>query len=135
MPESVDRPCLAKVAFIYLAKNDQRPLEIAYVTPAAAKRVRLFGTNQHQDVEPDHAFVIIGRRIETNERNERRQGYIAVAPVSQWNFNAVICDPWAKRCYFADRLPVEMEMLNRVSAGRTALSSEVRLEVGEQWTA
>ena len=126
---------MAELAFVYLAQNGLRPLEIAYLAPAAAVRVRLFGTTDHDDIDPDHAFVIIGRKLEWEERRDRAGGEIAIAPLNKWNFGSVICDPWSKRCYFGHDLPNEMQMINRVSAGRTQLSSEVRLEEGQQWTA
>ncbi len=125
---------MAKLAFVYLAANGQRPLEVAYLTPADAVRVRLFGMREEEEVEPDHAFVIIGRKLDQEERRERMSGYITVAPIARWNFGAVVCDPWAKRCYFGDRLPVESQMINRVSAGQIQLSSDIRLEEGQQWS-
>ena len=126
---------MAKVAFVYLAQNNIRPIEVAYLTPVAAIRVRLTGTTQSEDVDPDHAFVIIGRRTDAAERRERQTGVIAVPPYRQWNFGSVICDPWSKRSYFADRLAIEMQLINRVSGESTQLSSDPRLEEGEAWTA
>lgn len=127
---------MAKVAFVYLAQNGIRPIEVAYLTPlAAARRVRLTGTTQSEDVDPDHAFVIIGRKIDGAERRARQDGEIAVAPYATWNFGTVICDPWSKRAYFGDRLGIEMQLINRVSGESTQLSSDPRLEEGQQWTA
>lgn len=125
---------MAKVAFVWLAAHDEvRPLELAYFAPADAVRVRLFGTPNEEDVEPDHSFVIIGRQMGNAERIARQQGTISLPPYDTWNFGAVICDPWAKRAYMASRLSIEAQMINRVTAGRTQLSSAMRLEVGERW--
>jgi hypothetical protein len=124
---------MAKVAFVYLAEHGQSPLELAYFSAAIAAPVRLFGTSNSEDVEPDHAFVIIGRKIGREEALERRQGIISVPAVESWNFGAVICDPWSKRAYLAHKLAIESQMINRVTAGRMQLSSEVRLEEGQQW--
>jgi len=124
---------MAKVAFVYLAKKGLSPLEVAYFSNADALSTRLFGTTNVEDVEPDHAFVIIGRKLSMSEALERKKGVISIPPVESWNFGAVICDPWSKRAYLAHRLALESEMINRVTAGRTKLCSDIRLEEGEQW--
>jgi hypothetical protein len=125
---------MAKVAFVWLAQHDEvRPLELANFSAAAAARVRFAGLTTEDDVEPDHAFVIIGRQMDQVERRERQTGIISLPAYESWNFGAVICDPWAKRSYMASRLAIEAQMINRVTAGRTRLSSDLRLEVGEKW--
>ncbi|HEX8411908.1 MAG TPA: hypothetical protein VF883_23875 [Thermoanaerobaculia bacterium] len=126
---------MAKAAFVWLAQHDEvRPLELAYFSSVqAAVNVRLFGTNDHEDVEPDHSFVIIGRQMGQAERRERQQNIISMSAYSTWNFGTVICDPWAKRAYMAHKLLIEAEMINRVTANRTQLSCSMRLEVGERW--
>jgi len=126
---------MAKVAFVYLAAQGVTPLEVAWLTPRAAINVRLTGTATQTDVDPDHAFVIIGRKSTALERRNRFGGEIDVPPVDSWDFGAVICDPWSKRCYLAQRLAMESEMINRVSGGATTLSSDPRLEEGAAWTA
>jgi hypothetical protein len=123
---------MAKAAFVYLAEHGLNPLEVAYFSGNGG-RTRLFGTSTYDDVEPDHAFVIIGRKIGRQEALERKQGIISIPPVESWNFGAVICDPWSKRAYLAHKLAIESEMINRVTAGRKQLSSEIRLEEGQQW--
>lgn len=125
---------MAKVAFVWLAQHDEvRPLELANFSAADAVRVRFAGLTTEDDVEPDHTFVIIGRKMENAERRERQTGVISLPSYESWNFGAVICDPWAKRRYMASRLAIEAQMINRVTAGRTQLSSDLRLEVGEKW--
>jgi hypothetical protein len=125
---------MAKVSFVWLAQHDEvRPLELANFSAAAAMRVRFAGLRTEDDVEPDHTFVIIGRQMGNAERLERQQGVISLPAYESWNFGAVICDPWARRFYMASRLAIESQMINRVTAGRTQLSSDLRLEVGEKW--
>ncbi|MEA2343246.1 MAG: hypothetical protein QOF63_1415 [Thermoanaerobaculia bacterium] len=123
---------MAKVAFVYLAENGLNPLEVAFFSGVGG-RIRLFGTTNYHDVEPDHAFVIIGRKIGPQEARERTQGIISIPAVESWKFGAVICDPWSKRAYLAHKLALESEMINRVTAGRTRLCSEIRLEEAQQW--
>lgn len=125
---------MAKIAFVYLAEHNIRPIELVYVRGNPdGYNIRQFGTTTNIEVEPDHAFVIIGREINITERNERNSGIISIPNYNTWNFGAVICDPWAKRCYLAHNLPMEMEMINRVTAGQTELSSDPRMESGEDW--
>lgn len=124
---------MAKVAFVYLAEQGVTPLEVAWLTPRAAINVRLAGTPQMADVEPDHAFVIIGRKSTAPERRRRFDGEIDLPNADAWNFGAVICDPWSKRCYLSNRLALESEMINRVSGGSTTLSADPRLEEGAAW--
>lgn len=124
---------MAKVAFVYLAEQGITPLEVAWLTPRAAVNVRLAGTTETADVDPDHAFVIIGRKSTAQERRNRFGGEIDVPDVDTWNFGTVICDPWSKRSYLSNRLGLESEMINRVSGGSIVLSSDPRLEEGAAW--
>jgi hypothetical protein len=125
---------MAKVAFVYLARQGVTPIEVAWITPRAAINVLVTGTRDRMDVDPDHAFVIIGRKSTAEERRHRFDNEIEVPSVDTWNFGAVICDPWSKRCYLAHRLAIESQMINRVTAGDTTLSSDPRLEEGAAWT-
>ena len=45
----------------------------------------------------DHAFVVIGR-----EQNGKKSHW------TTWGPNAVVCDPWAGKCFPAKEIPVKM---------------------------
>jgi hypothetical protein len=116
----------ASVAFDYLAKKGVRPLEMIYFAPPPnfqAKHINLPVTGTQATLEAvDHTFVVIGRDATSN-----------VKDYTTWNMDAVVCDPWAKRCYFARHLIAESELLKGVTGGVTETGQKYRLGKGNPW--
>jgi hypothetical protein len=115
----------ASVAFDYLARMDNHPkLELMslYANNFQARQVTTPVTGTQENVDaPDHVFVVIGRAAGNIQNFET------------WNRDAVVCDPWAKRCYFALYLETEMEKINRVSGGVTRTVQMFELAANAQW--
>lgn len=70
---------------------------------------------------PDHVFVVIGRV----------SGHIT--DYTGWNPDAVVCDPWSKRCYLAGKLGEEMGLLTSVTGGATATTQMLELSPTQAW--
>ncbi|MBV4457615.1 hypothetical protein KVG96_06590 [Pseudomonas sp. COR58] len=70
---------------------------------------------------PDHVFVVINRVAGQ------------ITNPDTWNHNAVVCDPWAKRCYRANRLQLEMQLIGRVTGGITRFTQMHELAAGAAW--
>ena len=91
------------LAFEMLAKLGFRPLELMGV------------------YLQDHVLVVAGR--------------IAGTPLTPaaWNWDAVVCDPWAKRVYFATQLAGEMQTIKSVTNGETRMSQKFELKPHAAW--
>lgn len=91
------------LAFDMLAKLGIRPLELMGV------------------YLQDHVLVVAGR--------------IAGTPMTPaaWNWDAVVCDPWAKRAYFATSLADEMQTIKSVTKGETRMSQKFELKPHAAW--
>jgi hypothetical protein len=122
---------MAKIAFVYLVDTEIKcRIEIAELS-VVSRTIRITGTKDYEEVSADHSLVIIGRKIEQTEQYARsNNNEISLPSYDTWNFNTVICDPWAKRAYLKHMLPVEMQMINRVSAGSIKFSSEIWCQNG-----
>jgi|GEM_PF-1318641 len=113
----------ANLAFDLLARRGIRPLELialvnshganysAQVTGAISGKVETYQG-------PDHVFVLLNRQA-GNLRDP-----------NTWNPLAVVCDPWAKRAYYACDLADEMALLSRVSGDWTETSCRSELRNG-----
>lgn len=71
----------AAIAFCYLFDNGFRPIDYMARTNA------------------DHAFVVIGRTSDSNRTTSK---------IHTWNKEAVVCDPWHGKAYFAYEMPSKM---------------------------
>jgi len=69
----------------------------------------------------DHVLVVIGRLSGT-----------PLTP-DAWNEDTVICDPWAKRAYFAYALADEMQTISRVTNGEKRMTQKFRLAPHAAW--
>ncbi len=85
------------VFFASFENNDRKP-------------VKTLGKATTENVRPDHVFVVIGRPNGTD-----------ATTYTTWRNDAVICDPWARRAYFARNLEFESERLGTISAGQIKL--------------
>ncbi len=59
----------------------------------------------------DHAIVVIGRKPNSNPKD-----------YTTWGPDAVVCDPWAKKCYFAREIPEQLNNLFRVTEGERRIN-------------
>jgi hypothetical protein len=110
----------ASVAFEYLKRMGIRPLDIVFYAPFdqnAKMPVKRLAQKDIENVRPDHVFVVIGRPKQA-----------AVSTYTTWGNDAVVCDAWARRAYFARELGNETEMLGTISAGQTKLLLRLRCE-------
>lgn len=120
---------MAKVAFVYLANAGIKPLELVACRPKSlpASKLPITGVVPEEDIEADHAFVLI-HRTRTEPKDEA-----ALSPHTKWQGEVVICDPWARRAYTKWELEEEMALIKRVTAGQTLLESDVALLRDEVW--
>jgi hypothetical protein len=110
----------ASVAFEYLKRMGIKPLDIVFYAPFdkfAKMPVKPLGKADPEMVRPDHVFVVIGRPKESD-----------VTTYTTWGNDAVVCDPWARRAYFAKYLGDESEMLGTISAGQIKLMLRLRYQ-------
>ena len=110
----------ASVAFEYLKTMGIKPLDIVFYASFdknAKMPVKPLGRTGTEMVRPDHAFVVIGRPKQAD-----------VATYTTWGKDAVVCDAWARRAYFASQLANESEMLGTISAGQTKMQLRLRYE-------
>ena len=70
--------------------------------------------------EPDHAVCVIGP-VTGNAAN------------LVWGKDTVICDPWARRAYFATELADESRLIAKVTGGFTAMSCTATIAGGTDW--
>ena len=105
------------VAFQYLAEKGVRPLELAYFKETAAVTIRPVGGVDTIEVEPDHQFVVLRRGMNDTEQRAAGKGGLDMSPYTDWSLDAVVCDPWAKRAYFAVNLGFESELIGRFTGG------------------
>jgi hypothetical protein len=110
----------ASVAFEYLKKMGIKPLDIVFYAPFdkfAKMPVKPLGKIDPEMVQPDHVFVVIGRPKQSD-----------VTTYTTWGKDAVVCDAWARKAYFASQLANESEMLGTISAGQIKLMLRLRWE-------
>jgi hypothetical protein len=110
----------ASVAFEYLKKMGIKPLDIVFYAPFdknAKMPVKPLGKTDPEMVRLDHVFVVIGRPKKSD-----------VTTYTTWGADAVVCDAWARRVYFASHLADESEMLGTISAGQIKLMLRLRYE-------
>ena len=108
----------ASLAFEYLKEIGAKPLDIVFFAPFEnndRKPVKTLGKAATENVRPDHVFVVIGRPNGTD-----------ATTYTTWGNDAVICDPWARRAYFARNLEFESERLGTISAGQIKLILQYR---------
>ena len=115
----------ASLAFDYLARQPGHPrLELMALNAnvEVPEEVTTTGTGKKFAIaEPDHVFVLLGRTGG------------AIVDHTTWNFDAVICDPWAKRCYRACYFADEMGFINRVSGGATKTVQKADFAANANW--
>lgn len=151
---------MASLAFAYLAKKGHRPLAIigfysdkmywygptrqvdrldrlevrlsitGKPIPLATKKKVLKegrtgrgGNDDYEQVdafEVDHVVCVVGPMADPTDYRT-------------WDEDTVVCDPWARRCYFAHELPNESRLIARVTGGVTTTSIRVQLKQGDAW--
>lgn len=114
---------LAELGLAYIASLSPRPrVELACLNPHTGVKVvsAAFGASSSaQVVRPDHVFLVIGREYATDSKN----------PLA-WGFETVICDPWAKRVYSADKVREEMMLIRSVTAD--SIDTKVLVSIGSE---
>lgn len=96
----------ACISMIFKAGNcsEQSVLAFNYLNVLKIKNVELI--RLYSD---DHRFLLIGRNKNSSLKDQRN-----------WGSSAVICDPWAGKCYPAHQLIQEMNALLNTNYVRTA---------------
>ena len=151
---------MACLAFAHLAKKGTRPLSIVGF---AGDTMFWYGQNRpvdrlaHFDVRMSITGTPIplttkkpvlkaGRTgINGNDDFEQLDAFAVdhvvcvVGPLADprdyttWHEDTVVCDPWARRCYFAHELPNESRLIARVTGGVTKTSLRAQLKPQEPW--